>query len=261
MIFNLVGEQRASRIASQASIEESNTYADNISFYQEQNYSYIPIPTAGQFYHIDQNQLKEMASDQILPDDAHLVVVMAHLREYPFILLDDHGLLSDQSDLAESFGLDRSAQDRYDIVTVADLNKRRVKEMLYPAVATFEHTLADLVIQYYPDSDVPEDDVKEDAFDRWDRAKEGDMETHITEYMSLGDIVTVVRNTEALRTTCDFDSKTQYDNAIGGLVDLRNKVMHPRRILIPDPSHVQKTIERLGRINSLCETLKSFSKN
>lgn len=255
MVFDLVGEQRAARIASQASIEDPDTYADNIGFYRERNYSYIPLPAADQYYAVDQEQLEEMDDDQILPDDAHLVAVMAHLRDHPFVLLDYHGILSDQSDLAEKFGIDRDEQDRYGIVTVADLNKRRVKEMLYPAVATFEHTLADLVTQHYPDSDVPDDDVNEDAFDRWDRAKDRDMETHIVEHMSLGDIVTVVRNTDTLRTTCGFDSKNQYDDAIGGLVDLRNKVMHPRRTLIPEPAHVAKTIDRLGRIKTLCDTV------
>lgn len=182
---------------------------------------------------------------------------MAHLREHPFVLLDYHGLLSDQSDLAEAFGLNRDAQNRYGIVTVADLNKRRVKEMLYPAVATFEHTLADLITDHYPDSNVPEDDVKAEAFNRWEQAKDRDMETHIVEHMNLGDIVSVVRNTDALRTICGFDSKSQYHKAIGGLVDLRNKVMHPRRTLIPNHSHVGKTIDRLGRISTLCDTVDS----
>lgn len=255
MVFNLVGEQRAARIASQASIEDPDTYADNIDYYQERNYSYIPIPSADQYYHIDDGQMEEMADDQSLPDDAHLVVVMAYLRNYPFILLDYHGLLSDQSDLAEKFGIDRNEGDRYGIVTVADLNKRRVKEMLYPAVATFEHTLADLVIDHYPDSNVPQDDVKDETIERWNRAKDRDMETHIVEHMSLSDIVTVVRNAAALRTTCGFDSKTQWDKATGGIVDLRNKVMHPRRTLIPEPGHAAKTIDRLGRIKTLCDTV------
>lgn len=255
MVFDIVGEQRAERIASKASIETADSCEDNIDFYREQNYSYIPIPSSRQYYDIDDGQLKEMADDQFLPDDAHIVAVMALLRDFPFVLLDYHGLLSDQSDIAEKFGLDRSDQDRYGIVTVADLNKRRVKEMIYPAVTTFEHTLAELVIQHYPDSNVPEDDVSDEAFERWDSVKEHDMETHIVEHMSLGDIVTVVRNTKALRTTCGFDSKSQFDDATGGLVDLRNKVMHPRRTLIQDPSHVEKTIDRLGRIKELHDTI------
>lgn len=257
MVFDLVGEQRAQQIASKASIEGLDTYEDNIEFYQKRNYSYIPIPAASQYYDVDHGQINNLEAEQILRDDAHLIEVMAGLREYPFILLDYHGLLSDQSDLADKLGLERDEQDRYGIVTVADLNRRRVKEMLYPAIATFEHTLAHLVTQHYPDSDVPENDVKEKAFERWKNAKERDIETHIVDHMSLGDIVTVVRNTDALRTTCGFDSKTQYDDAIGGLVDLRNKVMHPRRTLIPDHSHVEKTINRLGRIKTLCNTVES----
>lgn len=257
MVFDIVGEQRAKRIAAEASIENPHTYEDNIDFYREQNYSFIPIPSTGQYYDVDQDQLEEMGDNQILPDDAHLVTVMAYLRQYPFVLLDYHGLLSGQSTLAEKFGLDRDEQDRYGIVTIADLNKRRVKEMLYPAVATFEHTLANLLIQFYPDSNVPPDDVKEEAFDRWEKAKERDMETHIVEHMSLGDIVTVVRNTDTLRTTCGFDSKNQWDKATGGLVNLRNKVMHPHRTLIPEPAHVEKTINRLSRIKTLCDTVAS----
>lgn len=253
MVFQLIGEQEARDVASQASIENIDSYEDNIEFYRERNYSYIPLPSEGKYYDIDQNRLVELADNQILRDDTHLITAMAYLRKYPFILLDYHGLLSDQSDLAEKLGIDRDEQERYGIVTVADLNKRRVKEMLYPAVATFENTLAELITQHYPNSNVPESDVNEDAFDRWRDAKDQDLETHIVDHMSLGDIVTVVRNTDNLRSTLGFKSKTQYDDHVGGIVELRNKVMHTRRTLISDPSHVDKTLDRLSRIKYIYE--------
>lgn len=255
MVFDLVSDQRATQIASQASTEDPNSYETNIGYYRERNYSYIPIPSTKEYYDVDKGRLEEMEDRQILPDDTHIILVMAYLREYPFVLLDYHGLLSDQSDLAEKLGVDRDERNRYGIVTVADLNKRRVKEMLYPAIATFEHTLADLITLHYPNSDVPESDVSDDAFDRWQTAKEQDLETHIVDHMSLSDIVKVVRNTDDLRLICGFDSKNQYDNSVGGLINLRNKVMHPRRTLIPDPSHVDKTIDRLSRIKDLYDTV------
>lgn len=255
MVFDLVEDREAERIASKAEIEELNTYSDNLAYYREQNFSYIPLPSEKEYFDVDRDQLKDMSEEQFLPDDTHLITAMALLRNHPFLLIDYHGLLSDQTDLTEKFGIQRDESERYGIITLADLNTRLVKEMLYPAVAKFEYTLAQALKSHYPDSDPPENSVGDKAEERWEDAKERDVETHIVEHMQLSEITNAIKDTERLRNKCGFGSKRKFKNATGGLIELRHQVMHPPRPMIRDRNELDTVLDRLGRIYGITNRL------
>lgn len=256
MVFDLVGQQEAKRIASKAEIETVDTYRDNLDYYREKNFSYIPLPADKKYYDVDKGELRDLSDEQLLRDDVHLVWAMALLLDYPFVLLDFHGLHSDRSDLAERFGIQRDESERYRIITLADLDTRSVKIMLYPAVATFEHELADAVRGFFPDSDIPDEVVREKVRERWEDALEKDVETHIVEHMHLTDLKEVIRETEELRLRCGLDSKNKVDN-IGGLIQLRHQVMHPPRPMIDDREDLDSVLDRLSRIKMILDNLRN----
>lgn len=145
MVLELLGEYEAHLIASRAETERLDTYQGNIEQYRSQNFSYIPLPEDGQYYDVKAEELRDLHEQQVLRDDTHLVWVMSLLLESPFLLIDYHGLESDHIDLAERLGIERDPSERYGIITLADIDTRLVKNMLYPAVSTFEHELATLV--------------------------------------------------------------------------------------------------------------------
>lgn len=259
MVLDLVGHQEGKRIASQADIETVDTVHDNLDYYREKDFSYVPIPADGQYFDVEADTSRELSEQQILPDDVHLIEVMALLRNHPFVLLDYHGVLSDQSDLAEKLGIQREESERYGIITLADLDTRQVKQMLYPAVDTFEHELAGAVRRYYPDSDVPDDVVSDKTWDRWDDAKDHDVATHVVEHMQLTELKETVRETGDLREACGFGSKTQVDNTLGGLIQVRHQVMHPPRPMVRDRDELETALDRLSRIKTVLEHLRESS--
>lgn len=256
-LSEIFGHHGANKVAAGADIETLDSYENNLEHYRNRNFTYVPIPSARKYYDVEREQLLDLDAEQLLPDDVHIVTAMVHLLKYPFVLLDYHGILSDESDLAAKFGLDHGESNRYGIVTVADLNKRGTRELLYPLMAELETLLAREIEQYYPDSEIPHGLLGDKTVERWEDAKEKDIEMHAAEYMSLGDIMSVVREAEELRENCGFESKSQFDKALGGPTQLRNKVMHPHRTLIEDQEDIEQLLDRLSRVYDVISNLSS----
>jgi hypothetical protein len=182
---------------------------------------------------------------------------MALLLEHRFLLIDYHGLESDQHDLAQRLGIEIDPDNRYGIITLADIDTRLVKNMLYPAVSTFEHELADLVRNHFPESNFPEGALRDKVIESWEDAKKKDVETHVVEHMYLSDLINTVAEIKELREACGFDKKKQVSNNLGGIVPLRDQVMHAPRPMADDRDGLDKTLDRLSRIQEVLENLQN----
>jgi hypothetical protein len=74
--------------------------------------------------------------------------------------------------------------------------------------------------------------------------------------MTLSEMMKIIGKSESMRAKFGFSSRNRFDSGLGGgVIKLRNKVMHPTRTLIQDDSDLLKLVERLERIE---EALRNY---
>lgn len=80
--------------------------------------------------------------------------------------------------------------DRYAIITLAELNKRSVKDAFYPTIAEFERCVANLIQEEYPNSEelATSGLVGRRTKDAW----EANSDVHISEFFNLSDMSKIV---------------------------------------------------------------------
>jgi CBS domain-containing protein len=118
-------------------------------------------------------------------------------------------------------------------IAVSDFNKQPVRGYLYLLLARLEIGLAELVRRRFPN--------QEDALallpldgqaivrDRYDDDRTADEESELVAYFDFSDLVRVVTEDTELRRIVSGQSRNGWSNYAGGLVQLRNDVMHPVR--------------------------------
>lgn len=260
-------------IHSIASVETQSTYEENLSFYEEHNYSYVPLPIEMKYYDVEMGTLKEIDHSQIVDVDTELFEGLESLSEYPFLLTRDrpsywyqveNGQLKmvgmdkgmNVRDLVNEYpnflekAVEKDEGKRWGIVTPADANKRASRAAIYLLYVALEQRFAKQIVDYFPDSKDLLDEVDEETADRWRKARENGLEVHLSEYMLLWEMKEIIRNTDDLREGWGFESKNQFDDHFGGPVSMRNKIMHPVRRLFNTKKEFEKMVDRIDRIRS-----------
>lgn len=255
-----IDQFRAFGIASEADIESIDTYEDNISQYEKKTYTYIPIPEEDKYYHVRDSELRELNDEQYIHLDTTMMGGFELLLDHPFLL---YAPKMEFDAAPESAGRkfqptaelseDNDVENRYHIITLADVNKRRAGEMFYHALSEFEIQLAKQVKKHYPNSLI--EDADEDEIERWYRAKIDQLEMHITEHMHLSTLLTVGGKHDEIQDAFGYPSRNQFDEDLGGLNNLRNKVMHPSRGLVHDREDLESEMDRVRRIKQALEEL------
>ncbi|MFC7070587.1 hypothetical protein ACFQL9_13115 [Halobaculum lipolyticum] len=287
-------------IASSATVSTLDSYEDEIDWYRDQSYTYIPIPEEEKYYHVLDEELRDIKPGQYYHPDTPMMTAFEQLQEYPFLLYDEFK----RFDLSESYfepngydtlgegegaytypyvakhplevkevirdvggegsevmveivdtivDMDRKA--RFHILTLADANKRRARELFYRVISEFEVQLAQLVKQEYPDSEELFADAKPEAIGRWQKSKLDDLVVHISEYMYLSTLQKIVGKTESLRSQLGYTSRNQFDNDLGGMIELRNKIMHPTQTLVHNREDLANAVSRVKRTLAALEEL------
>lgn len=293
-------QHTAKEIASPADVETLDTYEGNIDNYRSQNYSFIPIPSEDKYYHVEEESLKDLSDDQIIPESNHLVDVLRLLQDHSFALIDrryasaftvrsggevtkHHGfspddregvlerlrldadeteeilLLSELRDrypdlVEEASGLYTDYEEQYMIITLADLNKRELREMLYRLLHELESNLSDKIQKKYPDSEDILKYIRAPAIGRWKKDQQQGIQLHVTEHLNIIDIMQVIQaSDDSFVNECGFSSKPDVQDSLGRIDDIRNRVMHSTRSLVYekyDISKVVKSIDTVERILS-----------
>ena len=272
-------------IASSAETSTIESYKDEMEEYRKQNYTYIPMPDDGQYYDLSCNELRDIEREQYLHPDTPMLDAFSKLQEYPFLLFDEFRsfnsedgeyvpegitefnlpdgsfradeIANNPDDFRERYddetyinlvdSVESMASERYSILTLADANKRRARELFYRVLSEFEVQLAYLVEQEYPDSESLFTEAKPEAIGRWQKSKIDELVVHISEHMYLSSLLKVVGKSDNLRESMGYSSRNQFDNDLGGLVDLRNRIMHPTQTLVHDAEDLEKEINRVTR--------------
>lgn len=297
-------------ISSKAETQTLDSYENQIPHYREQNYTYIPIPSANQYYNTEEGWLRDISANQYIPIETHLLEVMRRLQDEPFLLQDKHyntywvaegeegplrGSVSrsardedlSKEELRELVDLETWAKNgveqddlvlysydellelypqeakdniyydnRYHIITISDLNKRRVKDMLYQIFAELVSTLGKRIEEEYPEPDSILKYVRAGTIGRWKKEQIRGMNLHIAEYINLIDMINILQASDRrFVQECGFRSKSDV-SSLSEINEVRNAVMHANRSLIHsrrDISNVLNVVENTEQILSNME--------
>lgn len=268
-----------------ADVERIDTYEDRISHYESKNYTFIPIISEGKYYNTEKGWLRDIEEDQFLTTDHTIKESLHKLTNYPFLIVDYCGyyhvvvedgklklpplsenypeeklrkpwsLWKDHPELAKKT-YETKYENAYGIITLADVNKRGVKEMIYPIIAELANRLSIIIKTEHPNSESIFKHVSPETIGRWKKDRMKGLELHITEYLNLIEMKEVLKaSDEEVIKKCGFSSKTQVDKQLSSVNELRKKVMHANRTLVQDREDLHKLIERLEKSEEIIENL------
>jgi hypothetical protein len=160
---------------------------------------------------------------------------------------DDEELLNAVNDILYTVG----AGERFGIITLPDLNRRPMKEMIYRALSELEITISKNIEQEYEDSRTLFKPAHPPTIGRWEKDQLDDLGLHIAEYMNLIELQECLKMSDSnLITRCGFESKSDVDD-LGSINSLRNKVMHSNRTLVHNRRDIERLLENLYRIEEI----------
>lgn len=254
-----------------AEIETLDSYEDNMYQYRKKDFSYVPIPEAGKYYDLNTESLEHLDENQYVERNITVRKLFNLLSKYPFLLhdtligleayVDEDGdyylnggdpsegaVKKDLKEIEEQHPdiVDEIVGSRYRFVDLADLNRREIREALYPVVAELESEIADAIRE---DIDEPEDlyhNAPDHVVGRREKDKLNDISLHTAEYLNLGDMIGLLKGRQHLWGNFGFDDSNEVEDRLGSLNQLRNCVMHSNRTLIRNQNDVKKTLERVN---------------
>lgn len=281
-------------IASVADFELKETYEQYSNHYDENGFSYIPLPYSEQYYDVENESIEDIDRGQVVRGATSLMKVIEKLAEYEFLLFDnfDKALYNQPKDdslpyryeagkieldgevygprqIYENYnelrkGLPEEKHDlllglaqerhRYFIITLPDVNKRPVRTLCYQLLMQLETRLSDMIQDRYCSEELF-GDLNHRTLGLWKQDEINDNKVHIAEHMGIGDIKKIVRKDAEMVDELGFDSKNKFKSQLSGIVELRNKVMHPTRTLAHDMDHLEKQFNRLNRVDELVDIL------
>lgn len=145
-------------------------------------------------------------------------------------------------------------------ISVSDFNKQPVRGYLYLLLARLEIALAALIRPHYPDQEVAlhalTDDGQTTVRNRFEGDRHVDDESELLAYFDFSDLVQVVGADHRLLEAVGHQSRSAWADYAGGLVVLRNEVMHPVRNSVIAKGGLIRLHQREQRIRALVERLE-----
>ncbi|QLG60497.1 hypothetical protein [Halorarum salinum] len=257
-------------ISSVCDFESLETYRDNIGHYESNNYTYIPLPTDGKYYDCNSCSLKDLNREQWVWLEDPIIPELSRFKDHDFLLiyhpdewfyindsvvetisptskdLTNSKVYSNPYDLLEDWPEHHDEvyeilQDRscLSIITLADLNDRRLRAILYQLISSVEVVLSHAIEATHPDGEDLIKHMDEVSIGRWKKAEYNVGQLHPTEYMGFGDLKDVASRSSEITSSLGYDGKGDFNHNLNKARDLRNQVMHPSRNLIMDHKDVE----------------------
>jgi len=171
-------------------------------------------------------------------------------------------LLSDRS-----FLFVKTEKSLLGIITRADLNRRAVCILLYAALCELESCLIDLIKSNFPEKEyvkgilskgiLSKDREKEIIYQNW-IAERDNTEVSMEEHLTMSDLMNIIqksRNRNLLEAFGYLSAKETEE--LSAFVELRNRVMHPERVLLRGQDSVSDIRRKYKRILELTEKLEN----
>lgn len=225
----------ASDISSKARTENLDSYEEAVPEFEEEDWTYLPMPEDRKYYNVkDGGDPKELDDSQFIESNLHLFDVMEKLLIYPFLLIE--------------------LESGYEIIHLSNLNKREVKDFLYPLFSELAEELAHRIEDYYENSEDMIGMVNEFTLGTWYKARQNDVELHISEYLTLSNMIRIIKGHEPIMDKCGFDANDDVDE-LGGIENLRNRVMHGNRTLVYNREMLESHMGRIERAETIVQRL------
>jgi hypothetical protein len=225
----------ASDISTPATTKCLENHDKAIEEFEKEDWTYIPMPEDGKYYNIKNDEdPQDLVEDQFINPNLHILDVMEKLLDHPFLLVEQ--------------------ENSYEIINLSNLNKREVKDFLYPPLSELANSLSHQIEDYYEDSDGLFGQVREHTLGTWFKAKQDDVELHIAEFLTLGSMISIIKGHDPLMDKCGFEDDDKVDK-LGGIKDLRDKVMHGNRTLVNDQEELEKHLDRIERAENIIQRM------
>jgi hypothetical protein len=142
-------------------------------------------------------------------------------------------------------------EDRYGIITLADINRRGVKIMLYVVFSGLVSKLARKIEEEHPSSESIFKHLRAETIGRWHKNRMEGLEIHIAEQMNMIEIMQVVQASDKeFVEKCGFDSKSDVEK-LRSINEIRNRVMHANKSLIYDRRDIQDILKSINRAKNI----------
>ena len=166
--------------------------------------------------------------------------------------LTDDELATNHPELAKEHTID----SEHLIITLSDLNKREMKEMMYSVFAKLTSELSRRIENQHPDSEEILRFVSEESVGRWKKERLDGKVAHIAEYTTLSDMIHILKGSNShFVNACGFESKNDIDN-LRKIIDIRNHVMHPNRSLVYDRSDIPDILDAVNEAQAILSDMK-----
>lgn len=150
---------------------------------------------------------------------------------------------------------DEKYHSRYYIITLADLNRRPMKEMLYRLFAELASSISDRISNQYQDSEELFDQVRPVVIGRWKKGKMEGINLHISENMNITDMKNVLLASDShFIEACGFESREDV-KTLDALSDIRNSVMHANQSLVHKRSDIEDVLNAINETERILSNM------
>jgi len=115
--------------------------------------------------------------------------------------------------------------------------------------------VADLIKDEYPDSESLSSAVEGRALNNWQENKGTETEVHISEFLGLYHMESIISNSNKLLSDCGFQSVNEFEDQMENIREFRNRVMHANKTLVHDREDLREMVECLVDINTILSEL------
>jgi hypothetical protein len=145
-------------------------------------------------------------------------------------------------------------------IAPSDFNKQPVRGYLYLLLARLEIGLAEHVRRRFNDQEqalaLLPPDGRDVVRSRYEEDRDANGESELVAYFDFSDLVKVVSADADLRQIVSGQSRNGWSNYAGGLVQLRNEVMHPVRNTVLAKGGLIRLQDREQRMRALIEKVE-----
>jgi hypothetical protein len=145
-------------------------------------------------------------------------------------------------------GEDASGKPPASLLTISDLNKPPLRHFIYTVLFKLETDLAYLIADTIPDPKewiplLPEGS-QVNILGNWEIQKRDDIELAVGPLFSctINDLRHIVLNHKGIRARLDYKDRKEVNEDLYRIIDMRNKVMHPVRPLVSNPTSVERLL-------------------
>lgn len=272
------------QIASNCDFETPETFDNNLDHYEANDFSYIPLPAHGKYFDRESSSLKELQPEQWVWLENPLVPEFSRFEDHDFLLIyrpekwffvgdsgvetidpgsvdpstsqaypNPYELVDDWPEYREDVYDILQELDCLYIVTLADLNDRRLKASLYHLISSVEVVLSYAVEEIHPDEEDLIKRMGSTSVGRWKKAEYNVGQLHPTEYMGFGELKDCASRSPEIREALGYDGKGDFNHNLNEAKDIRNMVMHPTRNLIRDRSDVEEISTAVDQLEDFIE--------